>query len=172
MVDQLLWTSSSSFARLLLPSRLSKCPRFCLTTKTRSVVRSASRSWQEQLVEVPTILYFLKQTVDIPVPAEVLQGFRPGQISTTSSSFSRSADEPFEGDFRTFPQKKKSARVTGQVSAELGAQSSSSTLSAHQMAPTEGIDADDDVWVRRWTRRKVRTGRSCCPATGSGTRRG
>ena len=83
----------------------------------------------EQLVEVPTILYFLKQTVDIPVRgARVrrrgdLQGFHPEQSSTAalgaeqivdvpvpaaSSSFSLSADEPFEGFFfALFSERKK-----------------------------------------------------------------
>ena len=61
----------------------------------------------EQLVEVPTILYFLKQTFEIPVPrgggrrlqgflpencctafGGGLQGSRPGQGSTASSSSS------------------------------------------------------------------------------------
>ena len=89
----------------------------------------------ERLVEVPTILYFLKQKVDIPVPGGGggrssrfspwtefnrcradrwysgggLQGFRPGQRSSASSSSSHSpagvhgdADEPGEGFFSHF----------------------------------------------------------------------
>ena len=42
----------------------------------------------EQLVEVPTILHFLKETVDIPVPrgrGRRLQGFLPEQRSSASS---------------------------------------------------------------------------------------
>ena len=69
----------------------------------------------EQLVEVPKIFYFLKQTVDIPVPrgrGRRLQGSRPGQGSRASSSstvsrsptVARNVDEPFQGFFFcTFP---------------------------------------------------------------------
>ena len=42
----------------------------------------------EHVVEVPTILYFLKQTVDIPVPRGVVggpQGFFPLQSSSSST---------------------------------------------------------------------------------------
>ena len=121
----------------------------------------------EQLVEVPTILNFLKQTVDIlvprgrgrrlqgflteqsstasvavqnvdiPVPGRGRQGSGPGQVSAASSSFSRSpavlddAEEAFEG---VFPRREKSARVAGQVSAQLDGHVSSSTLSAHHVA--------------------------------------
>ena len=53
--------------------------------------RSSLRDPQlaEQLVEVPTILYFLKQTVDTPVPHDGgrhadLQGILPGQSSAAS----------------------------------------------------------------------------------------
>ena len=77
---------------------------------------------------------FAEQIVDIPVPAEGLQGSRPGQVSTASSSFSRSTDEAFQRVFRTFPCGNKSARVAGQVSAQLGEHVSSSTLRAHQLA--------------------------------------
>ena len=84
----------------------------------------------EQLVEVPTILYFLKQTVDNPVPRGGLQGSGPGLFSPAVLD---SADEALEGVFRTFTRG-KSARVAGQVSAQLGGHVSSSTLSAHQMA--------------------------------------
>ena len=48
----------------------------------------------EQLAEVPTILYFLKQTVDTPVPrrggVEGRQGFLPGQSSCSSAGRGRS----------------------------------------------------------------------------------
>ena len=43
------------------PSRLSKCPRSSSRTSTL-----VSRT--EQLADVPTILYFFKRIVDIPVP--------------------------------------------------------------------------------------------------------
>ena len=48
-----------------------------------------------------------EQKVDIPVPRGCLQNFRPGQVTTASSSFSRSADEAFASIFRAFPQKEK-----------------------------------------------------------------
>ena len=74
-----------------------------------------------------------------------LHGLPPGQVSTASSSVHRSstaalntADEPFDGVCRTFPRPQKIARVAAHSSAELGAHSSPSTLSAHQMAPHEG----------------------------------
>ena len=91
-------TSSSSFARLLLPSRLSKCPRFCSRTKTRSAERCANPQLAELLVEVPTILHFLKQTVDNPVPgARVrrrgdLQGFHTGQGSAAPLGAEQNVD--------------------------------------------------------------------------------
>ena len=127
------------------------------------------RQLVEQLVEVPTILYFLKQKVaspapgggrrlaglqgfhpaalleqivDIPSPGGGLQGFRPGQGSSASSSSSHSpagvhedAEDLCEGVFRTFHRPKKSAKVTRHWSARVPRHVSSSTLSAHQMAP-------------------------------------
>ena len=60
------------------------------------------------------------QIVDIPVPVESLQGLRPGQGSTASSSFSHSptgvlddADEEFDG----FPGLKK---CEGRLSLQVG----------------------------------------------------
>ena len=55
----------------------------------------------EQLVEVPTILYFLKQKVDIPVPfggarLAGVQGFLPGQSSTVPS-VEQNVDIPARG---------------------------------------------------------------------------
>ena len=52
-----------------------------------------------------------EQNVDIPVPRGGLQDFRPGQVSTASSSFSRSADEAFEGFFFALFREEKSAEV-------------------------------------------------------------
>ena len=53
--------------------------------------------------------------------------------------------------FRTFPQLKKSARVSAHSSTELGAHSTSSTLSAHQMAHldagTTWVDGNGDAWT-------------------------
>ena len=82
LVGNSWWTSSVSSIRcVLLPSRLSTCPR--------SLWRSLCREPQlvEQLVEVPTILYFLNQKVDFPVPGgggrhADLQGCLRGQSST------------------------------------------------------------------------------------------
>ena len=81
----------------------------------------------------------------------------PGQGSTASSSSSVSrsstgvlntADEAFEGVFRTLPRHPKSVKVAGQVSVELGGHVSSSTLSAHQMAPPvpTWIDDNGNLW--------------------------
>ena len=137
----------------------------------------------EQLVEVPTILYFLKQKVDIPVPGaggrhadlqgflpgqsstapqfseeriskriveqnvdipgEGVQGLRPIQGSTASSSSSvplsptdwlNFEDKAFQGFFRTFSPPNKSAKVTRQSSARVPRGASRSELIAHQMA--------------------------------------
>ena len=113
----------------------------------------------EQLVEVPTVLslpllqqQIAEQTVDIPIHGGGLQGLRPGQGSTaSSSSFSLSsavlddADEALEGIFRTFPRKKKKCKGRG---AGECAHVSSSTLSAHLMAaPVSAWIADNgDTW--------------------------
>ena len=54
----------------------------------------------EQLVEVPTILHFFKQTVDIPVPRVCgrrcgdLQGFHTGQGSTALLGAEQTVDVP------------------------------------------------------------------------------
>ena len=51
----------------------------------------------EQLVEVPTIRYFLKQTVGIPVPrggGRRLQGFHPENSSTAPQFAEQIADIP------------------------------------------------------------------------------
>ena len=117
----------------------------------------------QQLVEVPTILYFLKlpiseQIVDFPVPGGVgrltglaptvaqivdnpapdggLQGFRPGQSSSASSSspagVHENADEHGEWVFRTFPRPKKVRRSTG-TRVRVLRSVSSSELSAQAM---------------------------------------
>ena len=52
--------------------------------------------------------FYVEQTVDIPVPRSGgLQGSRPGQGSTASSSHVGAADGAGQGVFRTFPQLKK-----------------------------------------------------------------
>ena len=55
--------------------------------------------------------------------------FSPLQLQRSTTRMSR-----LTGFFRTFPRPEKCARVAGQSIAELGAHSSSSTLSAHHMA--------------------------------------
>ena len=93
------------------------------------------------MITVPVIV---EQTVDIPVLAD-LQGFPPGQSPTARAWLDG-------GGFQGFHP--------GQVSdgpfdssAELGAHSSSSTLSAHQMPLHEGdavaiwVDDNDDAWT-------------------------
>ena len=52
--------------------------------------------------------FYVEQTVDIPVPRSGgLQGSRPGQGSTASSSHVGAADGAGQGVFRTFPRGKK-----------------------------------------------------------------
>ena len=117
----------------------------------------------EQLVEVPTVLFYVEQSVDTPdhqgfVPEQSptlglrlrggLQGFFPGQGSTALLD---APQEHFQWFFLTFPQLKKSNRVSAHSSAELGAHSTSSTLSAHQMAHldagTTWVDGNGDAWT-------------------------
>ena len=82
---------------------------------------------------------FLEQIVDIPGLGGGLQGFRPGQGSFASSSSSHSPagvhEKHVEEVFRTFLRPKKSAKVTRHSGARVSRHVSSSTLSAHQMAP-------------------------------------
>ena len=62
-----------------------------------------------------------------------------------------------KGFFRTFSPLQKSAKVHGQVSAKVHGHSSSSELSAHQMAPPDEsfsvVDANGHAWVRLDTAR-------------------
>ena len=88
----------------------------------------------------------VEQTVDIPVPGRAggggqggLQGF-VGQGSTASSSRVGAADGAGHGVFRTFPQIKKSAKHGPHSGSALGADLTSSTLSAHQMPPEQLVD--------------------------------
>ena len=81
----------------------------------------------EQLLEMCEFVQFAsllqqqraEQIIDIPVRSGALQGFRPGQVSTASFSISRPADEALKFFFSHFSQKEKSARVAGQVGAQL-----------------------------------------------------
>ena len=146
----------------------------------------------EQLVEVPTVLHFLKQKVDIPVPGGgrhadlqgflrgqsstatqfseeriskriveqnvdipggVLQGLRPVQGSTASSSSSvsrlptdwlNSEDKAFQWVLALYSPPNKSAKVTRHSSARVPRSASSSELSAHQMARED----EEKIWIR------------------------
>ena len=75
----------------------------------------------------------VEQIVAFPA-REGLQGFRPGQGSS-SSRFLQDEDAGCQGGFRTFPWPKKSAKDTRQSSPRVPASVSSSELGAHQMAP-------------------------------------
>ena len=74
------------------------------------------------------------QNVDFPVGGG-LQDFLPGQTSSASSSSPAgvhdSTDGPVEGVFRTFPRKKKSAKIGSHSGSELLPESSPSTPAAH-----------------------------------------
>ena len=103
----------------------------------------------EQLVDVPTVVSFsslqqltAEQTVDIPLPhSGGLQGSRPGQGSTASSSHVGAADGAGQGVFfRTFPRGEKSAGQGAHSGSELSADFNPSTLSAHQMPLEQLVD--------------------------------
>ena len=76
----------------------------------------------------------MEQNVDFPVGGGLLV-FLPGQSSSASSSSPAGVhgygDEPMEGGFRTFPQNKKSAKVTSHPGSELPPHPSSSTPAAN-----------------------------------------
>ena len=79
------WWTSSLLSISRFASRQLKCPRSSSRTSLRDS-RVANRGW---LAEVPTILYFLKQTVDILqfpvlvcVVVEIFKVFTPEQDST------------------------------------------------------------------------------------------
>ena len=75
-----------------------------------------------QMVEQNSTAFYFEQTVDIPVPRSGgLQGSRPGQGSSASSSRSGVADETGQDVFRTFPLWKKSAGLGPHSGSELGA---------------------------------------------------
>ena len=163
-------------------------------------MRAALRVTQlvEQLVEVPTTVSYssflrtVEQHVDIPVPggggsSSGLQGFLPGQRSSSSPSRKRiseriveqivdpvsrgilpgsssshspagdeeRADEPGKGVFRTFPQIKKSAKVTSHPGSELPPHPSSSTPAPQLEVSVEWVRLKDDksgkpyYWNRR-----------------------
>ena len=71
----------------------------------------------------------------VDAPRGGLQGFRPGQSSSASSSSTPgvhgSADGPGKGVFRTFPQNKKSAKMGSHSSQRVPASVSPSTPAPH-----------------------------------------
>ena len=80
-------------------------------SQNRILQRFVDRDWRrpqraEQLVEVPTILYFLKQKVDIPVPRTRgdhggLQGFPPRQAAL-KRTVEQIVDIPVGGGLQDF----------------------------------------------------------------------
>ena len=94
---------------------------------------------------------YVEQIVEIPALGG-LQGFLPGQGSS-SRRLLPDEDDGFQGVFRTFPQPKKSAKVTRQSSPRVPASASSSELSAHQMPPAresgELVDEPGHMDVQR-----------------------
>ena len=118
----------------------------------RSAQSSASRNWRNSwwkcrlsclLPFSSSILSSRPLTFQFPVlvlrPRGDLQGFQTGFHSASG----RSAGA-FSREVRTLSPVQKSARVAGQSSAELGAHSSSSTLSAHL---STWIDDTGDAWT-------------------------
>ena len=100
-------------------------------------MRTAVRDTQlaEQLVEVPKILYFLKQKVDIPVPGgggrfAGLQGFLPGQSSTAPTVTQIVDNSAPSGGFQGFRP--------GQ----------SSSFSSHSPAAHEVLDEPGEGFLR------------------------
>ena len=77
----------------------------CSSCPSRAVLREPQMV--EQLEKVPTILYFLKQAVDIPVPRFGVggsQGFLPGQVRRLlwKRSFTLQQVVEFLGVFKVF----------------------------------------------------------------------
>ena len=82
-----------------------------------------------------------------------LQGLRPGQVSSASSSHSPgAADEALQGVFRTFPEK-KSANISSAQGSELRADFAPWTLAAHlahvDLGPGMCRDEAGFVWWYR-----------------------
>ena len=114
----------------------------------RSTASPSRKRISERIVE---------QIVD-PVSRGSLPGSLPGQCSSSSHSPSgdeERADEPGKGVFRTFPQKKKSAKVTSHPGSELPPHPSSSTAAAQLEEFVEWVRLKDDTsgkpyyWNRR-----------------------
>ena len=107
----------------------------------------------------------VQQIVDIPGGG--LQGSHPGEDSPASSSSvspagsDDDADEPGDVFFSHFSRPPKSTKVTRHSSARVPQHVSSSTLSAHQMAPhCERTTWYDEEREQAWCRLEDRLGRS------------
>ena len=103
----------------------------------------------------------VEQIVD-PVSRGSLPGSLPGQSSSSSHSpagVEERADEPGEGVFRTFPQNKKSAKVTSHSGSELPPHPSSSTAAAQLEDSVEWVRLKDDKSGKPyyWNRRSFST---------------
>ena len=103
----------------------------------------------------------MEQIVD-PVSRGSLPGSLPGQSSSSSHSpagVEERADEPGEGVFRTFPQNKKSAKVTSHSGSELPPHPSSSTAAAQLEDSVEWVRLKDDKSGKPyyWNRRSFST---------------
>ena len=104
----------------------------------------------------------MEQIVDIPA-REGLQGFLPGQGSSSSSRVHGGTDEGIQRVFRTFLREEKSAEEGPHSGSELGADFTPRTLAAYgvPMVPEPVLEPlvvveDFDNWVdefgRCWTR--------------------
>ena len=87
-------------ALLLVAEQVIKVPKIIFEDIPTRIFREPQLA--EQLVEVPTILYFLRQKVDIPVPRgggrfADLQGFHPEQSSTAPQFVEQIVDIPVSG---------------------------------------------------------------------------
>ena len=90
----------------------------------------------------------------------VSRGSLPGSSSSHSpAGDEESADEPDEGVFRTFPQIKKSAKVTSHSGSELPPHPSSSTAAAQLEDSVEWVRLKDDKSGKPyyWNRRSFST---------------
>ena len=120
--------------------------------RQRSTASPSRKRISERIVE---------QIVD-PVSRGSLPGSLPGQSSSSSHSpagVEERADEPGEGVFRTFPQNKKSAKVTSHSGSELPPHPSSSTAAAQLEDSVEWVRLKDDKSGKPyyWNRRSFST---------------
>ena len=99
------------------------------------VFKVLSQDWIQQLCTLSRPLTFQFQGRAGGVRGG-LQGFAGQSSSTASSSLLMALGKGF---FRTFPRKKKSAKQGPHSGSELGADFTSSTLSAHQMPLDEQL---------------------------------